>query len=280
MSKATLFVLRKPNCQPCTTQFQLYEQVAPQLHTRGRAIIYSSSFTMPQGTSQAFRFFDLPGELRNEVYKILLCSFEEPESSSDDEVKLRFCYLTSAIETAILRTSKKVYREAYDVMIKTNKFIVVKAEGMNMLAYLLASTKFPILKCTPKHIAEFNGAALSVRMVYDRSIMTTGLKKRVITYRSFMFPSSGLMRFCEALSQSDVILDPDFPRSVEISVTVGPGLSKASKGMGFADFLLVNEDTLLSSFRQYLRGFRSVRADGLVTPKYLVPVQGEAVSPG
>jgi hypothetical protein len=42
-----------------------------------------------------------------------------------------------SIDTAILRTSTEVHREAYDVMIKSNEFVLVKTTHGLPIAYLV-----------------------------------------------------------------------------------------------------------------------------------------------
>lgn len=84
---------------------------------------------------QPFRFMDLPGELRNKVYALLLCSFgstpkparERSDAFLDDRSGLLHVVdLPHTNNPTILRTNSQIHREAYDVMIKTNRFIRVR----------------------------------------------------------------------------------------------------------------------------------------------------------
>ena len=86
---------------------------------------------MAPNPTQPFRFLDLPGELRDKVYTLLLCSFED--ALDEHEIYPRFFsngkgsgHLSKVLHTndpAILRASSLVYREAYHIMMKTNRFI-------------------------------------------------------------------------------------------------------------------------------------------------------------
>lgn len=84
---------------------------------------------------QPFRFMDLPGELRNKVYALLLCSFgstpdrarERSDAFLDDRSGLLHVVdLPHTNNPTILRTNSQIHREACNVMIKTNRFIRVR----------------------------------------------------------------------------------------------------------------------------------------------------------
>jgi hypothetical protein len=70
-------------------------------------------------SDKSFRFLELNGELRNDVYALLLCAFVDPEpkdmetlSGAMDPKKMT---LTNG--TAILSVNTQVHHEAYDVSI-------------------------------------------------------------------------------------------------------------------------------------------------------------------
>jgi hypothetical protein len=95
---------------------------------------------------KVFRFLDIPAELRSKVYAVLLCSFGEPTTNLDDDYNPRLCAVsTSSINTAILRTCNQVHREAYDVMVKTNRFVQVKyTNGIDLYSTLVVH-RIPVL---------------------------------------------------------------------------------------------------------------------------------------
>src|SRR5689334_22384294 len=83
--------------------------------------------------AQPFRFYDLPPELRNTVYQDLLCMFEDAPSYNKNEPPPQHTqectYFVRNIHPEILLTKKQIHREAYDIMVKTNRFVRVNIYG-------------------------------------------------------------------------------------------------------------------------------------------------------
>jgi hypothetical protein len=114
----------------------------------------------------SFRFCNLPLEKRRKVYRELLCTFEPtlhgtPETLLQEEPTYKRgpirCY------TANLRTNKAIYREAYDVMVKTN-WVVKNTTGCGLPGVLKAAE----LWC---HSVVFgNNAVEKIRDTYSGSI--------------------------------------------------------------------------------------------------------------
>jgi hypothetical protein len=79
-------------------------------------------------------FRSLPIEIRNNIYRELLCAFTSTEVLKNTTLVGAFTptsftppsstprYLHE-IDTAILRTSSTIYKEAYDTLVKTNRFV-------------------------------------------------------------------------------------------------------------------------------------------------------------
>ncbi|KXJ90211.1 hypothetical protein Micbo1qcDRAFT_164733 [Microdochium bolleyi] len=84
----------------------------------------------PGSDGQVFRFTDLPPEIRNAIYKILLCSFPIPDYQDDsDRVELpdTITWLDKRrVSTSILRASRQIHDEARTVLIRTNLFVQVE----------------------------------------------------------------------------------------------------------------------------------------------------------
>lgn len=72
----------------------------------------------------AFRFLDLPREVRDKIYGILLCTFPQPDAVTPDMNTLEH------FSPSILRVNKQMYSEGYNVMIKVNRFVLVTCNGI------------------------------------------------------------------------------------------------------------------------------------------------------
>jgi hypothetical protein len=115
-------------------------------------------------TTAPFRFMDLPGELRNKVYTLLLCSFEPAPARirklpdrlfSDDSRTSDFVSASQSNDPAILRVNSRVHREAYDVMVKTNRFLRISfPDGLYQLK-MIAGSMVPIVASAQRAV-QFN----------------------------------------------------------------------------------------------------------------------------
>jgi hypothetical protein len=113
-----------------------------------------------------FPFRSLPSEIRNRIYRELLCSFTSPPKKIVDPE--HFNTWTPAcphlIDTAILRTNSTIYREAYDVRVKTNRFVKITcARGIPLLT-MVQGLLVPIVASGKQVVNAFKGHVLSVRL--------------------------------------------------------------------------------------------------------------------
>lgn len=68
---------------------------------------------------ESFRFLDLPGEIRNKIYAILLTVPEPvPQSQQDDDPPLKL-----SLETQILRVCRIINSESKHVLRSANLFV-------------------------------------------------------------------------------------------------------------------------------------------------------------
>lgn len=201
--------------------------------------------------SQPFRFQDLPGEIRNKVYKILLCTFD-PVSPSDTHWKspsgwgvnvglpTGICSASHSIETTILRTRREIHREAYDVMVKTNQFVQVESVGL-AISQLLLPSQVPIVTMDRAHAEQFKGYILHVGLKtsaleamgsdYDEEAYEDALADADRGIRdlppplgpvfNFMLLGRDWLAFCHALGNADPYVDA-FSSDIKLTITVLP----------------------------------------------------------
>ncbi|KAF2870286.1 hypothetical protein BDV95DRAFT_575453, partial [Massariosphaeria phaeospora] len=72
-------------------------------------------------------------------------------------------FVRDGIGINILRTSKQVHREAYDVMVKTNQLIRIETQAMHM-GLLFHFHRLLVVTMDPNRVAQFKGYVLTVHM--------------------------------------------------------------------------------------------------------------------
>jgi hypothetical protein len=106
-----------------------------------------------------FHFVELPAEIRNYIYQELLCNF-----SFEDNALTRVLtqqnppngtnQATRPIDTSILRVNRGICREAYDVMVKTNRFVYISSIGVEMQRVLVRH-QVPLVTINHAHAQQF-----------------------------------------------------------------------------------------------------------------------------
>jgi hypothetical protein len=118
-----------------------------------------------------FRFMELPTEIRDQIYRELLCNFEcerEP-SEGPDSLLARLmrhmeqingvCQASHDVIISIILVNRQVHREAFDVMVKTNQFIRIRGDNFSF-SDLLLERQLPVVTMDRDHAAQFQGYLL------------------------------------------------------------------------------------------------------------------------
>lgn len=223
-----------------------------------------------------FRFLDLPREIRDKIYRILLCSFASPPEdvylSHMIERLYNFVEIGLSVETSILRTCKDVYYEAYDVMIKTNRFVHVKSTGGIPLVYMVNCREIPVVTAHVEHIKKFNGYVLDVSMGSQMRIASPVVSEGTadiysISPVSFVILYRELDSLCKAIADCDLLV-PGFRPNIALSINVGSLLTEKQtpRNNSFRDFFSeATQKDLLRPFRDNFRGLQNVKIGGAVS---------------
>lgn len=113
----------------------------------------------------------LPLEVCNKIYAFLLADFDPPSNelelteSSIQRSMAAFALASHSIDTAILRASRNVHLEAYDLMVKKNRFVRFISRGVPK--YLLSGIELPIVTVNADIISRFKGYVLEVTVTSD-----------------------------------------------------------------------------------------------------------------
>ncbi|KAI4689248.1 uncharacterized protein J4E88_002598 [Alternaria novae-zelandiae] len=209
---------------------------------------------MVSNSTQPFRFMDLPGELRNQVYTLLLCSFGSPVEQTWENYPLPIESAGHCADTAILLTSRQVHLEAYDVMVKANRFVFVRAFPPLPLMEVLQVGDVTVITLNDLHISQFKGHMLAVTL----STSTPSHEPPM----SVMLLARDMEPFCANINRIG------FDTTLIIDVDVAPLLGEPTPVHKDAFDAFVSEEiqlSLLSPFKTCMRGFKNVHVHGRVS---------------
>ncbi|ORX95969.1 hypothetical protein BCR34DRAFT_549517 [Clohesyomyces aquaticus] len=234
-----------------------------------------------QAQAQIFPFLSLPAEIRNKIYRILLCTFE-PAPTSFQVASLNFATLQNAthrahhtVSTTILRTCAQVHREAYDVMTKTNKFVRISTANIRIKP-ILNSFGVPVVTPDPRRANAFQGYILSISMVKKVAADEGRYEERSVPPpSSMMLLWRDMDRVCKALMEGDAHM-PGFSKGLVMSLTVGymsAQLPRYKASLSAYLDLEHNQKEILLPFRTELRGLKAVQVKGSVSRSLALAVQ-------
>lgn len=118
----------------------------------------ASSDTSKGVQNQAFRFLDLPLEVRNAIYNVLLCSPPPATLRNIDQEDLLpppqgMAYFTHPLDKNILLVNRQVHAEATDAMLRGNQLVRIRtstATAGRLVKNLFLHSQLPLLRTTPR----------------------------------------------------------------------------------------------------------------------------------
>jgi hypothetical protein len=212
----------------------------------------------------SFRFGNLPGEIRNKVYHELLCNFKLRPNTRVNEHGERSeqMLIEDALDGSILRTSKAVHYEAYDYMVKTNRFVQVTFIQETFFRTIFTGLQVATVWWGETKAMRFQGHVLEVDLKHHKP------EHAGITFRrqcNFMIRHCHMDKFCRALMDG-YTRDPRFGENAQISIRMAPALDVVPQSMHSASFDAFFSDNvqrlILEPCRMILRGFRWLEMQG------------------
>ncbi|CAJ2499910.1 Uu.00g027630.m01.CDS01 [Anthostomella pinea] len=219
--------------------------------------------------TETFRFMDLPTEVRDNIYHIILCSWPAPKSTWDEARKLAVvpdepAVMHHRIHTGILLANCQIHRDATDVLLKGNLFVKVQMRASTNVRAVLVPKQVPIVSMTPSVVAAFKGYALTHSINMDADLL--------FPVAHLMILHRDLDLFCQAVSGDYIqACGPNPQHCITIhnpwETTSTPNYMKNIK----------NQERLLQPYREYLRGARSFKFQGNVVKPELARVVANEV---
>ncbi|KAE8844222.1 hypothetical protein HRS9122_05325 [Pyrenophora teres f. teres] len=221
-----------------------------------------------------FRFRDLPGEIRKKIYCLILCEFRRPEEKSDNSLDLLNCMETNTlveheVETTILLTSKEIYREAYDVMVKTNRFVKITSVRSIPLPVALSGHQAPLVSAKERVVNNFKGYVLDIHLNYKREGQSVRDDRELPGRQAMtcMVLHRDLVKVCSAFNDLDAHLK-GLVAMLKMSITIAPNLECMRSdpiSPSFDDFFTKKtQQALLKPLTDNLYGYQGVQIKGHV----------------
>lgn len=231
----------------------------------------------------------LPLEVCNTIYTFLLADFSpQPKPKceiSESTIRRHLTEHTRAlhsIDTAILRVSRDIHLEAYDVMVKENRFVYVRSRGVPN--YLLSSNKLPIVTANEDHVRRFKGYVLEVTMTSHEEPLP-GMPPRAHDPFDVMILARDLGLLCVFLMGGDELI-PGFADRLHLALNLGLVVTAGSGAQDYKDlesleryFSEKTQKEILQPFRDFLYEVHNIQVRGLVSTDIAkLTCQGAALS--
>jgi hypothetical protein len=145
--------------------------------------------------NQVFRFMDLPPEIRDRIYHIILCTWPPPKSTYDEERQLavvpeELAYIHHKVDTGILLVNRQIYRDAVDILTKGNLFVRVVFRGV-YVPWVMMAKQVPIVAQGASVVNAFKGYIMSHLIEIPNSTFPS---------QHMMILGRDLDLFCQALA--------------------------------------------------------------------------------
>ncbi|EOA86266.1 hypothetical protein ACJQWK_11811 [Exserohilum turcicum] len=219
---------------------------------------------------QPFRFLDLPGEIRNNIYDVLLCSWDDELEHDPRIISNLSRRVPSNPSPALLRANKQVHAEASDYMIKRNQFVRITCRGMDVRNLFLGDG-IPVITTDARKVSLFDGHVMHMTLskpAFVRSVFQ-------FSEYEIMMLRSDLPKLLEQLDIETVMSDANSTTSEHVSMQASIRLNYAQTRF----FSPKMQEGLLQPIAASLRGVPKLQIVGRVDSGLAEAVKAEVARP-
>jgi hypothetical protein len=169
-----------------------------------------------------------------------------------------------AYELTPVTYSRQINTEAYAVMVRMNRFVLVRCGGGIPMQSLLASQRVPVVTDSRQALDSFKGYALSVGLLVEgyHSADEPPEQAEYLAPSSFMVLARDLDIFCSVLQDLDQYRKGT-TQKLHTVLTLGPHLQATQNLGAFAElFTEKTQQAELQPFRSHVRGIKGARVRG------------------
>lgn len=216
----------------------------------------------------------LPLEVCNKIYAFLLTDFDPPSTeleiteSGIQSLMTDSAWASHSIDTTILRVSRDVHLEAYDLMVKKNRFVRVISRGVPN--YLLSAMKVPIVTTNSDHVNRFRGYVLEVTMTSHEEPVPE-MPPRAHDPFEAMILARDAGALCFGLMSGNKVI-PGFADRVNLVLNLGLVVTASREARDYEDleslkryFSEKNQKEILQPFSDFLFDVHNFQVRGLVS---------------
>jgi hypothetical protein len=217
---------------------------------------------------QPFRFLDLPGEIRNNIYDLLLCSWEdELEQDGRGGVAKRYAEYNAM---DLLRTNKQIHEEAFDYMMKRNQFVRVTCRGLDVHTLFLGDEVIPIVS-EGTRAKQFEGHMMHLTL--SKPALST--ERPNFSEHELMMLRSDLPALCRELDIESTMTGVYSTANEYLYITATVAFHPAH-----ADMLTpAIQQHLLEPIAAHVRGLANFSVSGPVSPQLAETVKSQLAQP-